>query len=139
MKSPPQQSLGLTLLFVCWVQSAAWRLRRGGQSTKVAQRHEALLFTREAASHRHSFQGSSLHNSIQFPQPTNDAAYLVVCFSSRFCKNALQVCISFVARDAFRSSTSAIEMKRVHKTAYWGSMTLGTPPQSFKAVRIVTK
>eukprot|EP00971_Amphidinium_carterae_P267145 5299623-Amphidinium_carterae.1 len=24
------------------------------------------------------------------------------------------------------------QMKVVHKTAYWGSMTLGTPPQPFK-------
>jgi len=29
---------------------------------------------------------------------------------------------------------NANEMKRIHKTAYWGSMSLGTPPQPFKVI-----
>lgn len=68
-----------------------WRLRRQKQGTKMAIRHEALLFTRQTMGQRHR-QGHSLRY-----QTTN-------------------------------------VMQRIHKTAYWGSVSLGSPPQQFKVI-----
>lgn len=66
-----------------------WSLRRSGQGSKMARRHEALLFARGGTRQRLSARASE-----------------------RLVEN----------------------MKIVHKTAYWGQMSLGTPPQPFKVI-----
>jgi len=80
---------GLSLLCcLCLVTDAAsWTLRRSGQRSKVAIRHEALLFARQ-----------KMH-----------------------------------AKQRLRY-TSVANMQVIHKTAYWGSVSLGSPPQHFKVI-----
>eukprot|EP00429_Kryptoperidinium_foliaceum_P013305 CAMPEP_0176036804 /NCGR_PEP_ID=MMETSP0120_2-20121206/18229_1 /TAXON_ID=160619 /ORGANISM="Kryptoperidinium foliaceum, Strain CCMP 1326" /LENGTH=545 /DNA_ID=CAMNT_0017370191 /DNA_START=89 /DNA_END=1722 /DNA_ORIENTATION=+ len=76
---------------LAWAHAGAWTLRgrRMRQSTRMARRHEALLFARTSATHRSS---------------------------------------------ARAGSKMVEQMKLVHKTAYWGAMSLGTPPQPFKVI-----
>lgn len=81
--------LGLTALALTLAMAQGarrWRFRRSRQATKMARRHEALLFAR--ATHQRASAGAHLVEA----------------------------------------------MKIVHKTAYWGQMTLGTPPQPFKVI-----
>lgn len=72
---------------MCAVQAGAARLRRGMQRSRVALRHETLLFTRQ----KHQKRSGVSHRA-----------------------NA--------------------ETGIVHKTAYWGSVSVGTPPQHFKVI-----
>eukprot|EP00747_Dinoflagellata_sp_TGD_P101953 gnl/TRDRNA2_/TRDRNA2_168513_c0_seq5.p1 gnl/TRDRNA2_/TRDRNA2_168513_c0~~gnl/TRDRNA2_/TRDRNA2_168513_c0_seq5.p1 ORF type:complete len:588 (+),score=157.98 gnl/TRDRNA2_/TRDRNA2_168513_c0_seq5:86-1849(+) len=77
---------------LCLVQGGAWRLNGGNaahgrQGSKVAMRHEALLFARTKSHSRH--------------------------------------------RMGLRS---AEELGVVHKTAYWGEISVGTPAQPFKVI-----
>jgi len=78
----------------CSQEASAWTLRkaRGRQGTKVAMRHESLLFARQKLKSRGTHKKSSFRQSSE--------------------------------------SESGI----VHKTAYWGSIQLGTPPQEFKVI-----
>eukprot|EP00747_Dinoflagellata_sp_TGD_P101949 gnl/TRDRNA2_/TRDRNA2_168513_c0_seq1.p1 gnl/TRDRNA2_/TRDRNA2_168513_c0~~gnl/TRDRNA2_/TRDRNA2_168513_c0_seq1.p1 ORF type:complete len:611 (+),score=164.89 gnl/TRDRNA2_/TRDRNA2_168513_c0_seq1:83-1915(+) len=79
---------------LCLIQGEAWRLNGGNaahgkQGSKVAMRHEALLFAR-TKSHSHQRNRAGLR--------------------------------------------SAEELGVVHKTAYWGEISVGTPPQPFKVI-----
>jgi len=83
-------SAALALAVVASLSDATkvnWRLRKSFQKTKLARRHEALLFARTSSKHR-----------------------------------------------AMASAKLVEAMKVVHKTAYWGQMSLGTPPQPFKVI-----
>merc|ERR1719359_2140841 len=77
---------------LCLIQGEAWRLNggkavRGKQGSKVAMRHEALLFARTKTHQRN--------------------------------------------RIGLRSAS---DLGVVHKTAYWGEISVGTPAQPFKVI-----
>jgi len=82
-------ALLLALIALEPADAASWSLRKSRSGTRVARRHEALLFANTAGKGK-SRQGAS----AQFVEA----------------------------------------MKIVHKTAYWGQMSLGTPPQPFKVI-----
>jgi len=81
----------LLLALIAQCDAVSWSLRKSRQGTRVALRHEALLFARTAARGKGK-QGSAANSKL------------------------------------------VENMKIVHKTAYWGDMSLGSPPQSFKVI-----
>eukprot|EP00928_Gymnodinium_smaydae_P006227 TRINITY_DN1217_c0_g1_i7.p1 TRINITY_DN1217_c0_g1~~TRINITY_DN1217_c0_g1_i7.p1 ORF type:complete len:556 (-),score=113.19 TRINITY_DN1217_c0_g1_i7:266-1933(-) len=80
-------------LVIGFTDAATWNLRKAKarQTTRTAQRHEALLFARTSARSRSKHRAGS-------------------------------------------GATLVETMKIVHKTAYWGQMSMGTPPQPFKVI-----
>jgi len=77
----------ISLISMCVLQSESRRLRHERQKSRVAIRHESLLFTRNKQQQRSG-----------------------------------------------ASQQASAETGIVHKTAYWGSISVGSPPQLFKVI-----